>query len=213
MTKHVMHIKADSREDLAEALSVALATALGLVPPAGIEPALPEEPDFESGASTNSAKGACACNATEPAPQSTFRQWTCWEVLAGYFSGATQGLFIQADRLGALENKLDLPHDWTPLFSYDERGYWYLQIAETEGTDNVTGEPMSWRGRKWLISEHMTDGEIVQTVFKAVMTAMEHEAREQFKYRGQPILDPHYDIEKLVALRSRTDALGERKAA
>lgn len=30
----------------------------GLVPPAGIEPALLSEPDFESGASTNSAKGA-----------------------------------------------------------------------------------------------------------------------------------------------------------
>lgn len=29
-----------------------------LVPPAGIEPALLSEPDFESGASTNSAKGA-----------------------------------------------------------------------------------------------------------------------------------------------------------
>ena len=29
-----------------------------LVPPAGIEPALPKEPDFESGASTNSTTGA-----------------------------------------------------------------------------------------------------------------------------------------------------------
>ena len=29
-----------------------------MVPPSGIEPELPKEPDFESGASTNSAKGA-----------------------------------------------------------------------------------------------------------------------------------------------------------
>jgi hypothetical protein len=32
-----------------------------VVPPAGIEPALLSEPDFESGASTSSAKGALAC--------------------------------------------------------------------------------------------------------------------------------------------------------
>ena len=31
-----------------------------MVPPAGIEPALPKERDFESRASTNSARGACA---------------------------------------------------------------------------------------------------------------------------------------------------------
>lgn len=31
------------------------------MPPAGIEPALLSEPDFESGASTNSAKGAAMC--------------------------------------------------------------------------------------------------------------------------------------------------------
>lgn len=29
-----------------------------MVPPSGVEPELREEPDFESGASTNSAKGA-----------------------------------------------------------------------------------------------------------------------------------------------------------
>ena len=29
-----------------------------MVPPAGLEPALPKEPDFESGASTNSTTGA-----------------------------------------------------------------------------------------------------------------------------------------------------------
>jgi hypothetical protein len=29
-----------------------------MVPPSGVEPELPKEPDFESGASTNSAKGA-----------------------------------------------------------------------------------------------------------------------------------------------------------
>lgn len=87
----------------------------------------------------------------------------------------------------------------------------YLQI-ECKGHCNITGQPMDWKSRKWPLSIHMTDGEIVQTAFKAVMTALEHEAREMFTYRGVTVFDPHYDIEKLVELRRQPDALKERAA-
>lgn len=85
----------------------------------------------------------------------------------------------------------------------------YLQI-ECDGTCNVSGEPMAWKSRKWHLSVWMTDGEIVQTAFKAVMTAMEHEIRENFRYRGVSIFDPHYDIERLVELRRDPESLKER---
>ena len=85
----------------------------------------------------------------------------------------------------------------------------YLQIAH-RGECNMTGVPMEWRSRKWMLSEHMTAGEIVQTAFKAILTAIEHEAREQFRYRGQPVFDPHYNIEKLVALRMDPKSIEER---
>lgn len=88
----------------------------------------------------------------------------------------------------------------------------YLQVEAAERC-NVTSESIVWKSRKWRLSEHMTDGEIVQTAFLAVLTAMEHEIREQFLYRGTAIFDPHYDIEKLVELRQRSDALIERAAA
>jgi hypothetical protein len=88
-------------------------------------------------------------------------------------------------------------------------GVVYLQIT-CDSKCNVTGVPLKWSSRKWLLSEHMTDGEIVQTAFKATLTAIEHEARETFLYRGQPVFGPHYDIEHLVALRSRPDALKKR---
>lgn len=52
--------------------------------------------------------------------------------------------------------------------------------------------------RKWHISEHMTNSEIVQTSFKAVLTAVEHEAREHFTYRDQAIFGPHLDIDFLA---------------
>jgi hypothetical protein len=89
----------------------------------------------------------------------------------------------------------------------------YLQVLCDEGVCNVTGQQMRWAGRKWRLSRFMTDGEVVQTAFMAVMAANEHETREKFTYRGVSVFDPHYDIEKLVALRSQPDALKEREAA
>lgn len=71
----------------------------------------------------------------------------------------------------------------------------YLQVSFMEG-----GELQ--KGRKWKLSEHMTPSELVQTAFKAVLTATEHETREFFKYKNYPIFSPHYDIEALVALCS-----------
>lgn len=87
---------------------------------------------------------------------------------------------------------------------------WWLQVECYEGTDNVTGKPMTWKGRKWRLSSHMTKSEIVQTAFKAVMTAMEHETREKFTYRGATIFDPHYDVDRLHALRSDPAAIDHR---
>lgn len=78
----------------------------------------------------------------------------------------------------------------------------YLQVECVEGKCTVTGEPLEWRGRKWPISSHMTDSEVVQTCFLAVMTAMEHEARESFRYRGVTIFAPHFNVEKLVGFAS-----------
>lgn len=77
----------------------------------------------------------------------------------------------------------------------------YLQV-EFDGCCNVTGEPMVWKGRKWRLSQYMTKSEIVQTAFLAILVATEHEAREQFRFRGQSIFGPHFDVERLVTLAS-----------
>ena len=49
-----------------------------------------------------------------------------------------------------------------------------------------------WTTRKWLLSEHMTVSEIVQTAFKMILTAEEHEVREKFKYKNQAIFGPYF---------------------
>lgn len=92
-----------------------------------------------------------------------------------------------------------------------DRPSFYLRVAALEGTCNVTGKGLSWNGRKWRLSEHMTDGEVVATAFKALITALEHEARELFTFQGAAVYDSHVDIYKLVALRKAPDALTGRQ--
>lgn len=109
-------------------------------------------------------------------------------------------------------SRVSLPHGWVLLVRKDGNRD-YLQIEDRAAACNVTGAPLPWRGRKWFLSPHMTDGEIVQTAFAATMAAVEHETRETFTYRGHAIFDPHYDIERLVELRAQPNALIEREKA
>lgn len=77
----------------------------------------------------------------------------------------------------------------------------YLQVHDETAVCNVTGKPEPWSGRKWYLSAHMTDTEVVKTALKAVLSAMEHETLERFKYQGYTIFDPHIRVEDLVKLR------------
>lgn len=67
------------------------------------------------------------------------------------------------------------------------------------------------KGRKWRLSYHMTKSEIVQTAFKAVLAAVEHETREQFLYRGAAIFGPHYDVDHLHDICSVLEYRDERE--
>lgn len=58
-----------------------------------------------------------------------------------------------------------------------------LQITNAEFT-----------GRKWHIAKSATRAEVVRTALKAALTWQEHEAREQFTYRGKRVHGPHFEI-------------------
>ncbi|GAB4287163.1 MAG: hypothetical protein Kow0098_03290 [Ignavibacteriaceae bacterium] len=89
-----------------------------------------------------------------------------------------------------------------PHFSRGEdHRYFWLQIRFLEKDLTYRTEIIGVQhGRKWLISAHATDSEIIQTALMAVIAAEEHEARERFRYKGQSIFSPHYDAEDLVEL-------------
>ena len=86
----------------------------------------------------------------------------------------------------------------------------YLQLKFTAPCSK-TGVIQDWTCRKWLLSFHMVKNEIVQTAFKAVLAAVEHETREKFHYRGESIFDPHIDVDKLAEFCKGKDSRDIRK--
>ncbi|HVG81475.1 MAG TPA: hypothetical protein VNB28_04255 [Methylomirabilota bacterium] len=85
----------------------------------------------------------------------------------------------------------------------------YLQVRYVE-PDIVTGDPTDQHGRKWMLSHHMVRSELVQTALKAVLTSMEHRAREHFFFEGQRVFNPHFDVLALAEL-ARDRRLDVRK--
>ena len=90
---------------------------------------------------------------------------------------------------------------WEYLVRMDENRP-YMQI-KFYAPDNMTGEPSQHSCRKWMLSYHMTDDEIVSTAMAATLMAVEHETREQFKWEGQPVFRPHMRVRELHSLSSR----------
>lgn len=94
--------------------------------------------------------------------------------------------------------------DWY-LTAHPNREFGYLQVSFV-ALDAATAEISVQKGRKWQLSPHMTVSEIVQTALLAILTAEEHEVREQFLYRGRPVFGPHRDVEALAAAPLPHDA-------
>lgn len=111
--------------------------------------------------------------------------------------------------------QLVLDHVFHPEFVYaalQEGQSYFLRVqgCSRDNTKPASTPPIHWHGRKWRLSPHMTDGEVVQTALMATLAAAEHEHRERFRYKGVSVFDPHYDIDQLVALRASPGALKER---
>lgn len=87
-------------------------------------------------------------------------------------------------------------NDWKFLLRFN-KDVPYLQIKFMAVCNMHGGEPHEQSCRKWMLSYYMTNDEVVSTAFKAVMAAVEHETREQFKWKGEPIYRPHVDPQAL----------------
>jgi hypothetical protein len=91
------------------------------------------------------------------------------------------------------------------LFYSSDCDHMYLQLA-WKAADTTTGAEARQKSRKWLLSKHMTKTEIVNTAWFAVKTAIEHEAREEFFYKGKAIYNTHLDVAQLHSMADAVDA-------
>lgn len=84
----------------------------------------------------------------------------------------------------------------------------FVQLRYIE-PDISTENPEDQHGRKWYVSSHSVESEVVQTILKAALTSAEHIVREHFTYKGERIFTPHWDIAALIEL-SRNQAIESR---
>jgi hypothetical protein len=66
-----------------------------------------------------------------------------------------------------------------------------------------TGETIKQKSRKWRLSIHMTRTEVINTAFSAALMASEHELRENFKYKEQPVFCGHISVDDRAYLLSQ----------
>lgn len=86
--------------------------------------------------------------------------------------------------------------DWE--FLVMEKGDGFLIQATFMGIDVETGKVELQKCRKWYVSPHSCDSEIVRSVFLAVRQAEEHELCENFIYKGQQVYNPHLDMDMMA---------------
>lgn len=80
-----------------------------------------------------------------------------------------------------------------------KNGRIYLQISYMAPCTK-TGEIQEWFGRKWYLSEYMTDDEIIKTGFAACKAAVGHEILEGYKVNGIILFNPHVNYEALLSI-------------
>lgn len=98
-----------------------------------------------------------------------------------------------------LRNILERVSFCTCMFASGNLGDGFFIQVRFVGCDGTTQH-----GRKWYVSPHSCLSEIVQTCLKAVLTALEHEAREQFTFDDEAIFSPHFDVMALAKVPHET---------
>ena len=94
-------------------------------------------------------------------------------------------------------------NDWMFRVDTNEGGTPYVQVLFKD-KDRITGKEEIQRCRKWMLSYHMGNSEVVRTVFQAIQGAVAHEVNEAFKYKGTRIFNPHMDYDELAqAIRGK----------
>lgn len=85
-----------------------------------------------------------------------------------------------------------------PGYTFDfgiENGNMYVRVKYDE-PDVFKGTNETQYGRKWWIEPDNDEMQFTQTCFKALLTSLEHRARENFLYDGRPLMHPHRTLQE-----------------
>lgn len=105
---------------------------------------------------------------------------------------------MTAEQLDALMTATTFP-GYTWRLQAIESG-WLVWASFKAACTVSGGDPVPWTTRKWYVSQHACRSEVVGTLFKLVVTSLEHEAREMFKVDGRAVFDPHVDVAALASI-------------
>lgn len=78
----------------------------------------------------------------------------------------------------------------------------FLQVAY-EAECSHSGEVKEWKGRKWYLSDHMTEDEVIKTGYAAFEAAVKHEVMEGYKVNGVILFNPHINYRELLEVSHR----------
>jgi hypothetical protein len=81
-----------------------------------------------------------------------------------------------------------------------EKGDGFLVQLEYDEPCVETGEPKLQRSRKWYVSPHSTETEVVETCWACVCRSQMHVAGEHFTYQGRRVYSPHFDVDARLEL-------------
>lgn len=73
----------------------------------------------------------------------------------------------------------------------EDGSYAYVQVNGYTPDARSQSVSIRWSGRKWLLSIHMTETEVVNTCLLAFQQAIMHELHEAITYQDKPVFDPH----------------------
>jgi hypothetical protein len=83
----------------------------------------------------------------------------------------------------------------------DAAGRVFIQIIySTSDNHSENKEIKEFRGRKFYLSEFMTDDGIIKTCYFAFETCVKHEVMEVFKVDNITLFNPHVNFEKLLEI-------------
>lgn len=109
------------------------------------------------------------------------------------------------ERLKEIVSQIELGMNCQVRIGYSaERGDHFVQIQCWRMDVITKKEGWGFGGKGWP-SPHSTRNEIVQMIFGLYKGYWEHEARENFTYRGRRVFGPHMDVDAIWTVANKVD--------